>query len=231
MSDWKEYEKQIHNKLSSKFNDCQIEFDKKIKGRYSQVDRQIDISIKKNVTFRTVFGAVDCKCYSKKVDVKDVDTFIGLLDDVKAEFGIIITTLGFTAAAKNRADASKIELVIIEYENIDMFKVDWLFSSLHVEGNLEIECEKCENLNIFDQSEIIFEVQNSQERSMGSETLHSFSSEFYCAKCDNIISFTLDAWEYPMGSVNFIDSDVTGGVIITKPSIEYRHEYDEELDQ
>ena len=37
---------------------------------------------------------VDCKCLFKKIDVKDVETFIGLVEDVNAEFGLLITTSG-----------------------------------------------------------------------------------------------------------------------------------------
>lgn len=35
--------------------------------------------------------AVECKCYSKNIDVKIVDGFIGFLEDIKANLGIIIT--------------------------------------------------------------------------------------------------------------------------------------------
>ncbi len=64
MADWKEYESQIYEKLVSQFPNFQIKFDEIVRGRYSRVDRQIDVSIRTKVTFKQVFGVVDCKCYS-----------------------------------------------------------------------------------------------------------------------------------------------------------------------
>ena len=46
---------------------------------------------------------LDCKDYAKPVDVKGVEEFHGLLDDVGAHKGALICPKGFTAAANIRA--------------------------------------------------------------------------------------------------------------------------------
>lgn len=50
---------------------------------------------------------VDCKHVNlggstKKLDVKDVEEFIGMVEDVDADFGVLISTVEFTPAAQNR---------------------------------------------------------------------------------------------------------------------------------
>jgi hypothetical protein len=44
--------------------------------------------------------AVDCKCFTRNVDVKAVEVFIGLVEDVGTDFGLIVTTEGYSPAAR-----------------------------------------------------------------------------------------------------------------------------------
>jgi hypothetical protein len=60
-----------------------ITTDAKLTGRLSEVPRQIDILIEGNVSgVAPVTIALDCKCFSKKVDVKHVEAFLGMVDDI-----------------------------------------------------------------------------------------------------------------------------------------------------
>ena len=78
--------------------------DAKLTGLLSEVPRQIDLLIKGNVSgIADVTIALDCKCFSKKVDVKDVEAFLGMIEDVGVNMGMLVTTVGFTPAAKRRA--------------------------------------------------------------------------------------------------------------------------------
>ena len=52
---------------------------------------------------RGMLGIVDCKCYSKRVDVKDVEAVIGMAADVRADIALIVTTVGYSDAALARA--------------------------------------------------------------------------------------------------------------------------------
>ena len=89
--EWRKYEKRIHNNLQAKFPSCSIIFDDSIFGIFSKTDRQIDISIRGELAGSKLLGIVDCKFYSKKVDVKAVESFLGMLEDLKAKIGIMIT--------------------------------------------------------------------------------------------------------------------------------------------
>jgi hypothetical protein len=123
--DWKQYENQIFERLKEMAGpDAEVNFDVSMPGRLSRVDRQIDVFVRGDfaghVTRATM--AVDCKCFSRKVDVKDVETFIGLVEDVGTDFGLLVTTEGFSEAAKNRAAAARgMKIDIVPYEELP----DW----------------------------------------------------------------------------------------------------------
>jgi hypothetical protein len=78
-SAWKRYEKQIADLIRGRaVGPVKITADTKITGRLSEVPRQIDVLIEGYVSgIVDVTIALDCKCFSKKVDVKDVEAFLG----------------------------------------------------------------------------------------------------------------------------------------------------------
>jgi hypothetical protein len=102
---WKRYEKQVADLIRDRaIGPVKITADTKIVGQLSEVPRQIDILIEGNVSgIADVTIALDCKCFSKKVDVKDVEAFLGMVEDVGVNMGMLVTTVGFTPAAKRRA--------------------------------------------------------------------------------------------------------------------------------
>lgn len=63
---------------------------------------------------------VDAKYYSRKVDVKGVDSMIGMLRDVNAKYGLLISSKGFSSAAIKRAHNSP------EGLQVDILSVDEL---------------------------------------------------------------------------------------------------------
>ncbi len=72
-------------------------------GRFSKIERQIDVAGFATLMGNQMVAIVDCKCYSKQVDVKDVETVIGMAADVRADVALIVTTIGYSDAAKSRA--------------------------------------------------------------------------------------------------------------------------------
>ncbi|MEX0596892.1 MAG: restriction endonuclease, partial [Candidatus Paceibacterota bacterium] len=84
MKDWEKYEYQIFEKLEQEFPDAEIIKNAKIEGLFSKKKRQIDVLVKAQVIRKDVCIVIDCKKFSKKIDVKAVESFIGLLEDVKA---------------------------------------------------------------------------------------------------------------------------------------------------
>ena len=93
---WKKYEDYISEQFKVCYASCTIQPNRKVTGRLSKVSRQIDISIRTKVESLELFGVVDCKYYSKKVDVKIVESILGFMEDVGADFGYVITNKGFT---------------------------------------------------------------------------------------------------------------------------------------
>lgn len=108
--DWKAYEAYVSGSLKRRFPHAEIKTNQKMPGKKSGVIRQIDVlvSVREPVV-------VDCKCYRRKVHVKDVEAFLGMLDDLCVEFGILVTTRGYSKAALSRAknDPRNIDLQIL----------------------------------------------------------------------------------------------------------------------
>ncbi len=122
--EWKKYEQEIFHYFKENYPDCQVLFDQKIIGRYSKVERQIDILIIGEVAGYSIKIVVDCKSFSKKLDVKQVDSFCSMVDDVDSHQGILISRKGYTPAAINRAfyGNQKIELDVINFDEIKEFQ-------------------------------------------------------------------------------------------------------------
>lgn len=97
---WQEYEKIVLEECRRVFLNSDIAYNKHIKGLYSGRMRQIDIFVKTNIGIKYV---IDAKKYATKVDVKDVESFIGMVKDVGADYGIIVSEKGFTKSAIKRA--------------------------------------------------------------------------------------------------------------------------------
>ena len=75
-----------------------------LQGRKSHTSRQIDVMVSGKI-----FGLddatmiVDCKRYKGPLDVNHVGAFVGLLEDVGADFGLLVTTVGASDAARHLA--------------------------------------------------------------------------------------------------------------------------------
>jgi hypothetical protein len=124
MKDWEKYEEQIFEKLNELFPSSSIEKNQKIKGRYSERSRQIDILVRSESIGRELIIVIDCKKFSKRIDVKTVESFIGFSEDVGAHIGIMITNIGYSKSAEKRAKNhhKDIQLDIVEFENFDEYE-------------------------------------------------------------------------------------------------------------
>ena len=111
--DWKKYEQEICEEFRSLFPDANILQNQHLEGR-SGGRRQIDVLIRERVAGRTINIVVDGKYFSRKVDVGIVESFTGLVRDVRADKGILVTNVGYTSGALNRAQSEEdIELDIL----------------------------------------------------------------------------------------------------------------------
>lgn len=100
---WRDYEAAIYRVILNRFPQAQVKPDQMLPGRFSGIDRQIDVLAKAALMDFETVAVVDCKCYSDNVDVKAVEMVIGLVADVGADIGLIVTTKGYSEAALARA--------------------------------------------------------------------------------------------------------------------------------
>lgn len=122
---WRRYEKLISNRLEQKFPGCSITFDDSIFGVFSKTDRQIDISIRGELAGNKILGIVDCKYYSQKINVKAVEGFLGMLEDLNANIGIMITNNGYSKASINRSSVTNLKLDIVKINELEELEVDY----------------------------------------------------------------------------------------------------------
>lgn len=129
---WKDYEEAVYEECQRvyHFRNAEIIKNTHIVGKVSGVKRQIDVLIKllkDDVVISTI--VVECKHYGTKIDVKIVDSFIGFLEDVGADKGIIVSEKGFSKAAINRAHKGKddIEVDILSLGEFQQFQSQGAF--------------------------------------------------------------------------------------------------------
>lgn len=81
-----------------------VTFNARIRGRISKRSRQVDASIDaRHCTQNLNRLIVDAKLRKRKVDIKDVEAFRGLMEDVGAAYGYLVCSAGFTKSAERRA--------------------------------------------------------------------------------------------------------------------------------
>lgn len=100
--------------------------DQRLPGRKSGRTRQIDVLVKDRVGQYEIQIVIDCKDYKKPADVKSVEEFLGLVDDVGAQKGVLVCPSGFSAAAKTRAEGLQIAL----YSPVDTNPHKWTVNPL-----------------------------------------------------------------------------------------------------
>jgi hypothetical protein len=90
-------------------------------GRKSGTKRQVDVLVEQMVGQYRMRIVIDSKDYSDPVDLKGVEEFAGLVDDVGGHKGVLVSPSGFTKAAKTRAAGLQIEL----YSPVDTDPHKW----------------------------------------------------------------------------------------------------------
>lgn len=116
--DWKQYEKEIAEYFREEYPDARITADARLRGKSSNIERQIDLLIEQQVIDLPFKVVVDTKYRRNKIDVKDVEEFLGLVRDVGANKGILISTGGFTTAAFRRAYSEQLILDVVNFKRL-----------------------------------------------------------------------------------------------------------------
>lgn len=96
-----------------------------LKGHFSQVKRQIDVLVEArwddDISKRII---IDAKLRKSKIDINDIETMIGMMQDCAASRGVIVTATGFTDAAKKRAQ-DVMNILILSFD--DALKYAWIY--------------------------------------------------------------------------------------------------------
>ncbi|NQT27671.1 restriction endonuclease [candidate division KSB1 bacterium] len=121
---WIDYEIEIYEHFKHEYQNARVTHNAHIKGIYSKIDRQIDILIEEYVAGNKIRIIVDGKYFNKKIDVKTVESFTAMLQDINAHKGLLITQKGFSKAAINRAhyDPINIELDILNFKSLKQWQ-------------------------------------------------------------------------------------------------------------
>jgi len=78
----------------------------------------VDILVEDIVGICPIKIVIDCKYYKTKVDINTVDEVWGLVDDVRANYGMIVCNAGFTEGAIGRANEKGLKLCsILDLQN------------------------------------------------------------------------------------------------------------------
>lgn len=118
---WLRFEKLVAKVQQELAPNAVVTHDDHIRGQDSEELRQIDITVKQNIGQYEMLIAIDCKDYKVPVDVKDIEQFIGLVKDIKANKGVMVAANGFTDTAKRIGGKAGLNL----YRLIDTEAHDW----------------------------------------------------------------------------------------------------------
>lgn len=156
---WKDYEDFVYDTLYKKYPEYSYQKNIRIEGRITKANRQIDIAFNGNILGHEIFGVVDCKDYSKKVDVKDVESFISFLQDVGADIGILVTNRGYSKAAQERAKFSNVKLDVLTPEELEDYEIEFYICEECDPGEDHIQVVAWNNLyNLSGDTDKVFDV-------------------------------------------------------------------------
>ncbi len=109
-SQWRTYEAEVHEELTSHYPEATVLHDTRLLGTLSLRRRQIDIMIEEPSPTGPISTIVEAKHHSRPIDVKQVEAFMGLLRDVGVDRGIMISPVGYTRSALDRAFRDDVDL-------------------------------------------------------------------------------------------------------------------------
>lgn len=133
MEKWKVYERIVALQATDKYDNPTLtvvpnaKITGLISGRKRQIDILIDYRFEHDLSRRMI---IDAKERKRPIDIKEVESFEGLMKDVGAQKGVLVCSNGYTKAAKNRAQ-KHIGIEIIPANDIDTFNFNTWDNCLH----------------------------------------------------------------------------------------------------
>ncbi len=139
---WLEYEKLVAKvyKILNEDTDALVTHNDFIIGKVSGRKRQLDVTLKYNLPgLHLITIVVSCKNYNKKPNIKLIDEFSGLLEDIKVNKGVLICKSGFGNSILEYAKNRGIDLCTVEdIDKINPFE-DLRIPFLHYKFDYDIK--------------------------------------------------------------------------------------------
>jgi hypothetical protein len=97
-----------------------VERNVRLHGRRTGKHRQIDVLVRGRIfAMADAMLIVDCKRWAKPIDVQDVESFLGMAEDVGADVAFLMTTKGATSGAQARASQERgVRLEVMSLEEL-----------------------------------------------------------------------------------------------------------------
>jgi hypothetical protein len=119
---WELYERLIARMIADQLStDYCVTPNARVSGVISGRSRQIDVLIDaRHVTDNTRRIIVDAKRRARKINVSDVEAFRGVMEDVRATHGYLVSSAGYTRTAERRAQ-EVVSIRIVPMDRLDNF--------------------------------------------------------------------------------------------------------------
>jgi len=118
---WRRFEKLVAQVQEELAPNAIVTHNDQIRGHDSGKLRQIDITVKQRVGQYDILIVIDCKDYTTPVDLNEVERFVGLVRDIRANKGVMVAATGFTDTAKRYGENQGLNL----YRLVDTEAHDW----------------------------------------------------------------------------------------------------------
>ena len=122
--EWQQYEAYVLGALQRRFVGAKITRNTHLPGLKTGKPRQIDILVEATIGGLNLVFVFDCKFYKRKVDVNDVEAFLGMLDDIRVSKGVLVTTKGYSDAARARigGEPRDVDLQVLAPERLSQYQ-------------------------------------------------------------------------------------------------------------
>lgn len=222
---WRTYELLVYKYFCNKLEGTwEVTYDIKIKGE-SESKRQIDILLSQKTTNKKII--IDCKNYNSKISIKDVESVIGMMGDLKAEKGIMVSLKGFQKGAKNRAKKFEgMKLILLSLRDLFPYRfyndTDYVIPCPNCDGTKDIWTGKKTHSEIYINSSDVVYMNDTEEFikvdvAFCNSCMHQI---FICTECKTKIALAFD--DLRKHSIKYCKCGVGYSFYL------YKDEYDEE---
>lgn len=119
--DWKALEQLIADIQKDFAPGAKVTHNATLFGHDTETTRQIDVLVEQQIGQFPMRIIVECKDYARPVDAPVLEAFVGVINDVRANQGCMVSAKGFTKSARNLAKKHQVSI----YTPIDTAHHKW----------------------------------------------------------------------------------------------------------